>query len=309
MFRARRIPRFRRAGERMRRLQITERDTEIIRQIAKHRFLRSGHVVSLVGGSKQQTLRRLQLLYHHNYLERPRSQLDYYYRGGSRELVYGLGSRGAAHLRRKLNMPFHRMDWSGKNQSVGRLFLDHALLVSDFMVPLENCCRERADVRLLSRDEILLPDSLRDLRDPFRWNVQAGKNRRLAVVPDSIFALERDIGKSMEQRVFFLEADRGTMPVKRDRQERTSIHRKMLAYEATWRQRVHKSRFGWDRFRVLLVTNSSDRRQNMLSACQTLEGGHGLFLFCTIGELLKSTDVLSCSWTTGDHRRGSTLLS
>jgi hypothetical protein len=41
----------------------------------------------------------LQFLYHDGYLERPRIQIEYYHRGGSRHIVYGLGNKGAAFLR------------------------------------------------------------------------------------------------------------------------------------------------------------------------------------------------------------------
>ncbi len=97
-----RLPRFARASA-VAALQITGRDREIIRLVHQHRFLRSSHVIFLVSGSRQQILRRLKLLYHHGYLERPRSQLDYYHKGGSREMVYGLSEKGAALLNQEPN--------------------------------------------------------------------------------------------------------------------------------------------------------------------------------------------------------------
>lgn len=304
-----RLPRFRRAAEDAPQFKITERDTELMRQTAVHRFLRSGHLVSLVGGSRQQALRRLQLLYHHAYLERPRCQIDYFQQGGSREVVYGLGSRGAAHLRRRLNLPFDRMDWSGKNRSVGRLFLEHALMVSDFMVSLELACRARGDVRLLQGGDLPLPDALRGRRDPFCWTVSVGGGRKLGVVPDRVFALEHPDSLGVMQRVIYLlEADRSTMPVVREKMERSSIHRKLLAYEATWRQRVHESRFGWNRFRVLFVTTSRARVESMLQACRSLDGGHGMFLFADAGALLPSADLLSHPWAATHSESSAKLL-
>lgn len=305
-----RLPRFRRAKEQAPNCKIMERDTELMRLVAVHRYLRSGHLVSLAGGSKQQTLRRLQLLFHHGYLERPRCQLDYYQQGGSREVVYGLGSRGAAHLRRTLNLPFDRMDWSGKNRSVGRLFLEHALMVSDFMVALEISCRAHGGVLLRQGDELPLPEALRGHRDPFRWSVASNGSRRLGVVPDRVFALDSPDALGVMRRVIYLlEADRSTMPVMREKLERSSIHRKMLGYEATWRQRVHESRFGWNRFRVLFVTNSRARIEGMLQACESLNGGHGLFLFANAETLPSSADLLSHPWTATHGECGATLLA
>jgi hypothetical protein len=44
-------------------------------------------------------LRRLQRLFQHGYLERPRCQIDYY-QSGSRRIACGLGNKGAAWLKR-----------------------------------------------------------------------------------------------------------------------------------------------------------------------------------------------------------------
>src|ERR1035438_6307979 len=125
-----RLPRFKRASA-VPAIKLTERDREIIRLVERFRFVRSSHICSLIPGSPQQLLRRLQLLYHHGFLERPRAQLDYYHRGGSRHMVYGLGSKGAALLRSDLGPGFVQVRWGEKNRAAGRVFLEHALLVSD----------------------------------------------------------------------------------------------------------------------------------------------------------------------------------
>ena len=83
-----RLPRFTRAKQ-ITAPQLTARDREIIRFVFAHRFLRSTHIHALIGGSRQQVLQRLQRLYHHGYLERPRAQIDYYHQGGSQSMVYG----------------------------------------------------------------------------------------------------------------------------------------------------------------------------------------------------------------------------
>jgi hypothetical protein len=87
-----RLPRFKRDSA-IAPFQLTERDYEIIRQVSRHRFLRSPQIVALAGGSPQQIVRRLQLLYHHGYLERPQAQLRYFRTGGSHHMAYGLGTR------------------------------------------------------------------------------------------------------------------------------------------------------------------------------------------------------------------------
>ena len=290
-----RLPRFQRASAVVP-IEITDRDRLIFRLIHRHRFLRSSHLTALVGGSAQPLLRRLQLLYHHGYLERPRAQLDYYLRGGSSPMVYGLGSKGGVLLKQELGSTYRPLRWSEKNRSVGRMFLEHALLISDVLVTLELACRKSGRVRLLIDDDLG--------SSPFvsRWKVTLDGKVRLGVVPDRVFALEAD----GERAYFFLEADRGTMPVTRKNLAQTSFARKLLAYEATWSQGIHRG-FGFHRFRVLTVTGSESRVQSLVAACAQLQRGHGLFLFAERAVLAHPDILFSPRWQSGRGESASLL--
>src|SRR5713226_3536516 len=72
-----RRPRFRRASEPPA-FRLTDDDVEIVRQLARFRFLRSTHIAALVGRSLDRTNDRLNRLFHSGYLDRPRAQLDFY---------------------------------------------------------------------------------------------------------------------------------------------------------------------------------------------------------------------------------------
>jgi DNA-binding Lrp family transcriptional regulator len=292
-----RLPRFTRS-EKIASVRLTERDGQILQCIYRHRFLRSNQIVALVGGSQQQTIRRLQRLFHHGYLERPSCQIDYY-KSGSRRIAHGLGNRGANWLKRELSLPFHTFDWGAKNR-VGKIFLEHALMVSDFMVGLELACRRRSDVRLLSEEDLNLPKS----RRPFQWRVEVNRRLSCTVIPDHVFGLEND-GKRCW---YFLEADRATMPVTRRRLDRSSFHRKLLAYEATWAQQVHWRDFGIHRFRVLTMTTNPVRVQSMIEACQKLKQGRGLFLFTDTNSFQNQIDFLQLQWQTSSGHRSASIL-
>jgi hypothetical protein len=88
-----RRPRFRRASEPPA-FRLTNDDIEIVRLLARHR-LRSTHIAALVGRSLDAVNGRLNGLFHHGYIDRPRAQLDYYPTAGSAPIAYALADRGA----------------------------------------------------------------------------------------------------------------------------------------------------------------------------------------------------------------------
>ena len=172
-----RLPRFQRVAT-VAPIQLTERDHKIIRLIHCHRFLRSHQIIALIGGSAQNLSRRLQWLFHHGYLERPRAQLQYYERTGSQTIAYGLGNKSGSLLQ------LDPAAWGEKNRAIGRMYMAHALLVSDVMVSLELVCRQHG-IRLLHEDELNLP-----VATPLHWRVKIRDGTKLGVIPDRVFALE-----------------------------------------------------------------------------------------------------------------------
>jgi hypothetical protein len=292
-----RLPRFERAA--VAPMQLTERDRTVIRLVHRHRFLSSRQIIALMGDSQLQVLRRLKLLYHHGFLERPRAQLQYYDTPGTRPIVYGLSAKGGMLLKQELG---DILLWSEKNQGIGQVFLEHALLVSETMVSLELACRKHG-IRLRYEDELELPVE----KQPFQWRVKIAGGMNLGVIPDRVFALEyTDQAGQIERAYFFLEADRGTMPVVRKQLTQTSFRRKLLAYEATWDNKVHQRHLGIPRFRVLTVTTIAARVQSLLLACSQLKRGHGLFLFADQSVL--KMDLFSPIWRNGKTGALSPLL-
>ena len=285
-------------------MELTPRDAEILRLIRRHRFLRSSQAAALLGGSRQQLLRRLQKLYHHGYVERPLRQLDYFGRSGSRCMVYGIGNRGAAFLLRTENLPLPRLDWNDRSRFATRLFLDHALMVSDVLIALEIACRSRGDVRLRHGDELAATAR----REATQWNITARGVERIAVIPDAVFTLERTgADGAVESVLYCLEADRGTMPVQSSNEHRSSIARKLTAYEASWRANIFRQRFGASRVQVLTVTTGIERLHSITEHAATHVSAAGLFHFTALREILDSPerflDSLLARWTPAFHAR------
>jgi len=286
----RRLPRYKRCEAAA--IRVTERDVEIVRAIAKHHFLSSKHIAMLVDGSGQQLRRRLQLLFHHGFLERPRAQLEYFNRAGSQPMVYGLGNRGARLLAGNDNLPHDKVDWSYKNSKIRREFLEHTLGIAEVMIAFELACRQEKGITFIDQSQILkeAPEVTKNKRNPLRFVATVkikSKRERLALVPDQVFALEYETEGGVERANFFLELDRGTMPVERRSLRGSSIYKKLLTYHAGWQQNRHAEQFGWSRFRVLTVTNSPERVEHMASVAKRFNNGRGsrLFLFADANQI------------------------
>lgn len=155
------------------------------------------------------------------------------------------------------------------------------------MVAIELACWNRPDIRLLSADDLKIPK----IRAPFQWQVDIGQRRKIGVIPDQVFGIEY---KGMTCW-FCLEADRGTMPITRGNFDQTSFQRKLLAYEATWTQNLHRSVFKSQRFRVLTVTTNQERVRGMKEACRGLAHGRGFFCFSMPERWRRELNSLLCA--------------
>jgi hypothetical protein len=213
-----------------------------------------------------------------------------------------LGNRGATVLAAEGERG-GALRWDTKNRNVSRQFLRHTLAVAEVMVAFEVACRDTEGVEFIRPEEILAtaPEATRRLRLPFRWQVEmteGEKLHRIGVEPDRVFGLSLAGAPEHRRRTyFFLEADRGTMPVTRKGLGQTSFRRKLLGYRETWRQGVHRTHLGIPNFRVLTVTTSEERMRHLVAACRS-SSGQRLILFknqCALGQ----GAVLNQGWVNG----------
>lgn len=301
-----RRPRFRRASEPPA-FRLTDDDVVIIRQLARHRFLRSTHIAALVGRSLDRTNDRLSRLFHAGYIDRPRAQLDYYPTAGSAPMAYALADRGARLLIERDGFDFANVEWSRKNRHAGRPFIEHQLEVVDFYVALQTAAAQRAELRLIHPDEIVdsFPDQSSSGRNPFALRVKLshqGTMHEIGIVPDLVFGLKFPDGS---RRCFMVEIDRGTMPIARTDIGQTSLERKMCAYLTAHAAKLHEKHFGWKTFRVLIVTTDEYRVRSSMDELRKLRvagsPGPSLFFFATRSDL-PGDDPLSHVWQDGNGR-------
>jgi len=264
--------------------------------VARHRFLTSDHVTALLDASQKQVLRRLQVLFHHGYLTRPRAQLTYY-EAGSRPMVYGLGKLGAETL--AASMPLQ--SWPDAAADVKQLHLAHTLMVADITVGFEVACRDSEGTIWRPPESFLTPHG-QTLAEPFKWQVNVPGTGTLGVIPDAVFGF--DVNGSTP-RFCILEADNGTMPVKRDNLRQTSLWRKLVCYRESWTQDVLQKRFR-NRLHILIVTRGQDRVRHLLELIEKELGfARGLFFVTDLAEIKAAPNLLAARW----HHAGGQFLT
>ena len=283
-----RRPRFRRV-EAPPPFQLTPRDLAILHAVARFRFLSSTLIIRLVGGSSQQILRRLQLLFHHGYLDRPTSQvaqLAHAFDFGNRPLIYGLG-RAGAHVLAEAGIPLkEKLDWTTKNARATAQFLAHTIETAETMIAFEGA------PTLIDHHDLLpyLPEETREEDAPFHAPVTLN--------PDRMFSLAFE-GRTRLN--FALELDRGTMDIKsRQLVGKSSFRRELLGYYQLWKEGLHTSLWGFKAFRVLTVTPSEKRIENMIAVQREIVGeqGSNLFLFTTPSRIAEKSPLADV-WVTG----------
>jgi len=282
-----RRPRFKRA--KTRHFELTERDRSILADVERFGLLTSADIEALYPeGSPQNLRRRLQLLFHAKYLDRPRSPLT----EGNQPFVYSIGSAGASLLAAK---PFRPP----------RVHFAHRLALARVLASFEASCRKHGSVRMIGWEEILaerVPEERRRVRDPSRWRVGVPGEGAVGIAPDAIFGLHyTELPAGRNRSFFFLEVDLASMPVRR-KTKGTSIERKLLGYRETLRKELHTRFFGFRTFRVLIVSESpaGKRLTTIRRAAERLYGLEGRVLFANFASVVGG-DALSLEWEQAAH--------
>jgi hypothetical protein len=288
-------------------MALTTRDLKHLARVARYRFLTSAQLAALDGGSPQNVVRSLRLLFDHGYLDRPASHLVMVPLQGTRPLVYALGQRGARALRAHGHLVDDRVDWTEKNKRAGAVFIEHTLGIAEFLSGLEVACRLRGDVSLIHEEQVLegAPEATRRAREPLRFAVDTtvrGRRHQFSVVPDGLFGLHfADDSASY----FMLEVDRGTIPITRSERKGSSAWQKSITYKLAtywegWKAGRHVEQFGLKQMRVVMLTNSEERMKHMLGVVNELTRGRGsaFFLFGHAAQL-RGADPLVVTWING----------
>lgn len=260
-------------------LHLTPRDREILKVTFDFRVLAADQIQTLIPGSDQQILRRLQTLTAHRYLlrhQRSSAHIPY---------LYQVTSKAVEEL-----TPFYGIDperVKKRAQKISADTLQHALMISRLQYAVTRAVAIRPDIELA---DCILEDELP--AHPVTY--QAGARLiKTAIRHDILFILKH------QERYLVLptEADRST-------ERGQIIAAKIAAYEQLSRQereKAHRREKSLWPFRVLWTTRSRERLESIRQHVKALNDGKGtgLHWFTCEDEYDDPQRFFEAIWKTG----------
>jgi len=287
---------------------MTDRDEEVIGAVYRYRVLDRPQVEKLFFATANRTRERLRLLYQHGYLERVPRMI--YPGEPSRGPAYRLAARGAKFLARRSGVELKELhywgrgdDKDGRRTEVTNLFLEHMVAVADIHIAFELAVNNKLCTIDVWRDDMEMRHA-RDWDSVWIQTSPAAKKKLTAVTPDSYF----ELATPQSRGHFFVEADRATETIAE------AWRRKILTYKEYMASGGFHKRYEVSQpetgFRVLTVTSSMQRAQNLKAAAEKYGAAElaPLFLFAPFADL-DGQDVLTAPiWLRGGTTGHQALL-
>jgi len=273
---------------------LTARDFEILALVHRYRHLESRHIRALIEGSDQQITRRLQGLFHNEYVRRyvPWRKMRFDLATGSPVMAYGLDRKGWEALFEYLSKRAEKngggpdpSEWRKEYTRRKEPHLEHHLGISHFHCILELALREHPGAELWEWDQ----------STDIRGEVRLTTGKTLRVNPDAYFS----INAGGKLRHCYLEYDRSS-------EERDRIEEKYVKYwwwlQSPAYREAHQNH---QAVNVLFVSTGEQRTAGMIETLRKMEkpnnapfGGKGIFWFALDSEytLEDPSSILKPLW-------------
>ena len=249
------------------RTKFTSRDSDLLVDLYRHRFLTVSQLRRLHFPSLQTAYRRLRLLKTGGFVTA-------FTVASIEESIFTLAAPGLQAVAEALGVDRGSLKWvETKTKPRDYYFMRHFVAINDFRITLRQAC-DASDVKLLG----FIPDYYGEKTDrggPTKYIRDvicdiADNREEVSHTPDGVFALER-IGK---QALFFLEIDRGTEVVSDPDKGVLKSIRFYANYLLEGKYQRYAKDFGvtaFKGFRSVYVTTSAARLQNIREATTDLQ--------------------------------------
>lgn len=227
-------------------IRLTQRDFDLLTSLVDFRILTTTQIQRLFFRSLHRTRKRLFKLWQHGVVDRVFRPVAL---GESpSEAIYTVAAKGARLLARGRGSSEQASTEVNRRKRMSPFFLEHTLAVSDFRIALMNGCSRTSHARFLiwrqgpsiGFEQIIVDQA------------GGGSLVRVPIVADGLAGIEI----SGRKEYYFVEVDRGTVPLRRWR-------RRYAAYVKAYRDVGLNKRLGISRFSVLVLAPNQNRLTNL----------------------------------------------
>ncbi len=240
-------------------IRLTQRDKDILVAIQEYRLLSAHQIEALLfssektHGKRTVCQRRLQLLFHHGFIDRLASPVVL--GEGRFPYVYVLDEPGASLVASQTGVDRAGLGWKPQDKKLGVSFVQHSLAVNDVRLVFN---------LLAQADHFTVAEWIGEA--DFRTTAYAQRvpsrmqgARTIRIYPDGYCAIQ--LPEKAQAAHFFLEVDQGTMSNQRWQD-------KMKAYDQFRHMGRSLQLYGTQHFRVLAIASSHQRLQNLKKATE-----------------------------------------
>lgn len=256
-------------------MRLTNRDKAIVLAVHDYRLLSSHQIEALIFPSdklhSKRTVcqRRLQLLFHHGYLNR--LPIPVMLGEGRQPIVYILDYKGADLVAIQYGVDRANLGWKPVQGQSSMLFIEHSLAINDIRLIVHRLM-EMSHFRVSAWiDDNELKTAKYKEKIPYRTHGA----RVTRIIPDSFFQLK--LPDMTQDAYFFLEVDQGTMVNSR-------WGDKVKAYSQFRSTGAAYKHYGTHNFRVLTIAPTQARMRNLMTTTERT-GGDRYFWFASQEEI------------------------
>ena len=248
-------------------MRLTDRDMDIVRAVYRYRLLSSPQIEALFfpfspdkpHSRRTSCQRRLQLLYHHQFLDRV--SVPVIMGEGRKPAVYTLAKKGADMLARESGQDRGELGWKPNYKHYSESFIEHSLAINNLQVVVELLSTYSGLVlqKWINKAEFRTAD----FTDQVPYRTRGARITR--IFPDGYFSiLTPSTNKPLH---FFVEVDMGTMANNRWQE-------KILAYQQFRSSGLSQRYYQARNFRVLAIISSQARLKNLKNTSEKVGADH-----------------------------------
>jgi hypothetical protein len=256
---------------------LTDRDREIVATVNAYQALLGKQLERLFFTSRSTAQYRLQRLYQHEFLDRHFMTVVSTAPAAS-PMIYTLGKRGAYLLSQEMGYAPTQLRRFPK--VIKWQFMEHLLAINEVRVAVSLACQANG----FALEEWLDEPVFRGAPEYVTVTDSKGKTSDKPVFPDGYFRIKTPQGTAH----CFLEVDRAT-------EQQSKFRPQVEVYEAYVASGQYQARFSPKSMRVLIVTTTAERMQNLKKTVQGA-GGDEKYWFTTFAQVTEATVLTAPIW-------------